>query len=108
MSGHFKRDLSVGTKLNLLVVVTTFLATLIVTVAGIRFDYDKSHEEVRHLLESHAKVLGTNNTASLVFDEPYSAVESLRALEVLDGMVLAIIFNDEGRVFARFGRNPEV
>ncbi|MGK0440363.1 MAG: signal transduction histidine kinase/CheY-like chemotaxis protein [Pseudohongiellaceae bacterium] len=99
-----KSGRSVALKLNMLIVVTTSLAILLVTLAGIHFDYQKSQEEVRHLLESHAKVVGSNNTAAIVFDEPFSSRDSLKSLELLSSMVMAVIYNGEDQPFADYQR----
>ena len=99
---RLKSGRSVAVKLNMLIVVTTSLAILLVTLAGIHFDYQQSQEEVRHLLESHAKVVGSNNTAAIVFDEPFSARESLKSLEMLSSMVMAVIYNGEDQPFADY------
>ncbi|WP_339670296.1 response regulator [Dasania marina] len=97
-----KSSRSVAAKLNLLIVVTTSLAILLVTVAGIHFDYQQSQEEVRRLLESHAKVVGSNNTAAIVFDEPFSAKESLKSLEMLSNVTMAVIYNGDDQLFADY------
>ncbi|MCR8923297.1 response regulator [Dasania sp. GY-MA-18] len=99
---QMKSGRSVAAKLNLLIVITTSLAILLVTIAGIHFDYQQSQEEVRHLLESHAKVVGSNNTAAIVFDEPFSARESLKSLEMLSSVTMAVIYNGDDQLFADY------
>jgi signal transduction histidine kinase/CheY-like chemotaxis protein len=95
-------SLSVATKLRLLLLLATGIAVLVVTGAGVFADYQRSRDEVVTLIQSHAKVIGNNNTAAIVFDEPFSAQASLESLEQVPGIVMAAIFNDDHSLFASF------
>lgn len=99
---HFNKGLTLATKLNSLIVVTTLLAVLLVIVTNIHSEYKLAQSHVRDLLESHAMVVGSNNTAALVFDEPYSAQESLKSLRMLPDLEMAVIYNRDGERFAEF------
>lgn len=102
------RNLSVATKLNLLIFVTTTLAIVVVTSSNMVTDYQNTRQEVLNLMESHARVIGSNNTAAIVFDEPFSARESLKSLEMVPGIILAAIYNDDQKLFASYKRNPDI
>ena len=96
---------TVAAKLNQLILITTGIAVLVVTTSGMVADYRASRLEVVSLLESHANVIGTNNAAALVFDEPFSSRESLKSLEVVVGIEMASIFTLNGNVFANYMSN---
>lgn len=101
MSLLAKRPTIAG-RLKRLTLVTTGIAVVVVTIAGILMDYAGYRKEVIALLESHARVVGNNNTAAIVFEEPLSARDSLRALEVVPEIIQAAIFDRSGEIFARY------
>lgn len=93
---------TVGYKLNLLIIVSVCIAIVIVTVFGGVSAYISERQGAVELLSSHARVIGTNNTAALAFEDQKSAGESLASLAVIDGMQLAVIYALDGRVFAHY------
>ncbi|MGK0499108.1 MAG: signal transduction histidine kinase/DNA-binding response OmpR family regulator [Oceanicoccus sp.] len=101
-------QLTVAAKLNQLIVLTTSIAVIVVTVTGIVTDYQKNSSEIASLLDSHAQVIGSNNTAAIVFDEPFSARESLKSLEVVAGIVIAAIYSDGGALFASYANDDSL
>lgn len=70
-------------------------------------DYQNTRQDVLNLMESHARVIGSNNTAAIVFDEPFSARESLKSLEMVPGITLAAIYSDDKKLFASYKRHPD-
>ncbi len=99
------KRLTIAARLNQLILLTTGFAVVIVTTAGIASDYLGYRKTVISLMDSHAKVIGSNNTAAIVFDEPFSAKESLRSLEVVSGIVQAAIYDDNKALFASYSAN---
>ncbi|MCP3669563.1 MAG: response regulator [Gammaproteobacteria bacterium] len=93
---------TVAAKLNLLIFLTTGLAVVVIIMAGMISDYQKTKQEVVDLLDSHARVIGSNNTAAIVFDEPFSARESLKSLEVVPGIEMAAIYSDNDQLFSSY------
>jgi methyl-accepting chemotaxis protein len=51
-----------------------------------------------------AGVIGGNSVASLLFDDQQAAAETLRSLTVATSVEAAIVYDAEGRVFARYVR----
>ncbi len=98
---------TVGYKLNLLIIVSVCIAIVIVTVFGGVSAYISERQGAVELLSSHARVIGTNNTAALAFEDQKSAGESLASLAVIDGMQLAVIYALDGHAFAHYreGKN---
>jgi len=98
----------VATKLRILVLVSTGIAVLVVTVSGIFADYQSTREEIISLMQSHAKVIGSNNTAAIVFDEPFSARESLKSLDKVQGAVMAAIYTEASGIFASYVKSTSI
>ena len=94
--------LTIASRLNQLILLATGLAVVVVTAVGMASDYHKFRQEVVSLMDTHAKVIGSNNTAAIVFDEPFSARESLKSLEVVSSIKLAAIYSEGGQPFARY------
>jgi len=101
----FWKDKTVALRLNLLVLVVTASAVLVVTLAGMALNYNSLNRNVESLLESHAQVIGSNNTAAIVFDEPISAGNSLQSLERVSGIQMAAIYTTNNKLFAHFSIN---
>ncbi len=93
---------TIAAKLNRLILLSTGIAIIVVTSAGMYTDFRDHRSVVTGLMESHSKVIGSNNTAAIVFDEPFSAHESLKSLDVVVGIQMAAIYADSGKLFASF------
>lgn len=98
----FGKGKTVAANLSQLVLVVTGIAVLVVTTAGMLLAYQNLHGNIESLLESHAQVIGSSNSPAIVFDEPISAQDSLRSLEVVSGMKVAAIYNIDRELFASF------
>ena len=98
---------TVGYKLNLLIIVTVCIAIVIVTVFGGVSAYINERQGAVELLSSHARVIGSNNTAALAFEDRKSARESLSSLAVIEGMKIAAIYTLNGEVFAYYSAGKE-
>jgi signal transduction histidine kinase/CheY-like chemotaxis protein len=98
----FRTKRSVGYKLNFLIVAAVAIAIVVVTVFGVVDAYFVSRKSALQLLSSHARVIGSNNTAALAFDDKSTAEESLSALSKVDGLLLTVIYNQNNDVFATY------
>ncbi len=83
---------------------TTGLALLLTSsalffTAAIQFQSQSESE-----LELLAGVIGANLEASLLFDDDQTAIETLRALKAANSIEAAVVYDDEGKVFARYVR----
>lgn len=95
---------SIGDKLNQLVVITsTTVIVLVVGVLAISSYFDVRSNTVDRLV-SHAKIIAKNSTASLVFDDKQYASEILQSLDVIPGVIGAVIYDIDRNVFADFNR----
>jgi methyl-accepting chemotaxis protein len=58
-------------------------------------------------LTALARVIGGNSEASLLFHDSQAAVDTLRALKARASIEAAVVYDDEGRIFAQYVR-PDV
>jgi len=98
---RFLRDLSITTKLNVLVTVAGGVALGLSTLAFVGNDYQMMRTSKVQQLTALADVLADNCTAALVFDDPSAATTMLASLEVKPTIEYACIFDAKGRVFAK-------
>ena len=96
------KDLSIKTKLNLLVWVACGVALLLSTGAFVLNDIHLIRASKVQQLSALAKVLGFNSTAALTFDDPTAAGELLSSLSLQPTVQFACLYNAQGKVFAVF------
>ena len=106
----FFKNLSINTKLNLLVIMASGVALLLSSVAFVSNDYQMIRDSKVRQLTALANVLGSNSTAALTFDDPSTAAELLSSLRVQPTIQFACLYNARGKVFAKYvrGASPEV
>ncbi|MBN1909863.1 MAG: response regulator [Pirellulales bacterium] len=97
----FFKNLSINTKLNLLVSVAGGVALLLSSIAFVGNDYQMIRESKIRQLTVLADVLAANSTAALNFDDPAAANELLNSLQVTPAVRFACLFDGHGRVFAK-------
>ncbi|MHB1036928.1 MAG: ATP-binding protein [Pirellulales bacterium] len=98
----FFRDISIKTKLSVLVAVAGGAATLLCSAAFVFNDvYMIRLSKVRQL-SALANVLGSNSAAALTFDDPGTARELLSSLSLQPTVQFACLYNAKGRVFATY------
>ena len=106
----FFKNLSINTKLNLLVIMASGVALLLSSVAFVSNDYQMIRASKVRQLTALANVLGSNSTAALTFDDPSTATELLSSLRVQPTVQFACLYDARGKVFARYvnGASPKV
>jgi len=102
------RKRSVGEKLNFLIIATVCIAIAVVTIIGSVNAFYSARDVAVQLLASHARVIGASNTAALAFRDNSAASESLATLSSLDGLMLAVIYDANGSVFASYSPHSAV
>ena len=98
------KNLSIKSKLNLLVLIPSGAALLLASVALVINDADLIRSSRVQQLSALAKVLGANSTAALTFDDPAAAREMLSSLSAQPTVQFACLYNAKGRVFATYAR----
>ena len=94
---RFARNLSLRHKLTLLVTLTSGLVLA-------AYDLRRAYQEMETDLVSLARVIGSNSTGALTFDDRRSAGEILAAVSARSHIVSARLYDAEGRPFATYHR----
>jgi len=101
------KDISIRSKISILVVAIC-LATLI--VSSLLFFVFDSRQYKKMILEKvtiTADVIGGNNTANIIFNNPQEAATVLRTLIADDGINVARIYDNDDNIFAEYIKEPE-
>ncbi len=101
------RDLSIQRKLTVLIMLTTVLALLLASAAFYTYDRMTFPDKMVRDLDALAATLEANTSDALVYHDPETADRILAGLEVQEHIVLAVIFDDDGKLFADFMRQKD-
>jgi PAS domain S-box-containing protein len=99
------RDFSIRHKLMLIIFLTTGGALLIVSLMLIIYEIMSFRNVMVTDLTCQAKIIGANSIAAISSDDERAANEILSALETAPNITKAIIYSEDGRVFARYKRS---
>jgi PAS domain S-box-containing protein len=99
------RDSSIKHKLMLIILLTTGGALLIVSFVLIMFEVMSFRNAMVTDITCQAKIMGINSMAAISFDGEKAAGEILSALEAAPNITKAIVYSEDGRVFARYTRS---
>jgi PAS domain S-box-containing protein len=98
------RDLSIRTKLTVLLLIVSTAAVLAATLAFYSLLSDQYRQSYRADLESLAGILAANCQASLAFSIPEDAEQLLLSLRSRPSVITAKISDAEGKLFATYGQ----
>ncbi|RJP94144.1 MAG: response regulator [Desulfobacteraceae bacterium] len=99
------RDFSITNKLRIIVMIISSIALLIACgILGV-FEVINFRHTQAHELTTLSTIIADRTTASLTFDDPDVARETLNALQAKRSIVSAYIFNNSKEVFARYNRD---
>ncbi len=101
---HALRDLSIGHKLNVVVLVTTALALTLAGLTIVVRDVRGARESMRVGLLRLAEIVGTNCTPTLHFRDPESAEQIMAALASETSIDHAVLLTPDDEVFAVYTR----
>ena len=99
------RHVQIRQKLVLIIMLATGLALLLAGVVLIVFEVLRFRGDMVSDLSTLADVIAQNSTAALSFDNPEDAEETLASLDARRSIVAAAIYDEEGRLFARYTRS---
>jgi signal transduction histidine kinase/ActR/RegA family two-component response regulator len=102
---RFLRDLPIRQKLMAVVLLTTTAALLVAGIGLVAADFFLFRGYLERDLSTLARIVGDNSTASLEFNEPQSAKETLAALRERPHIVMACIYQTDGTVLASYSRS---
>jgi PAS domain S-box-containing protein len=90
------------TRLRQLIVVTSGIALLLTSVVYFIFEYNTFRQTEKQHLVTLAKIIASNASAPLAFDDHNNATEILNALTVEEHIRKACIYDAGSRIFAKF------
>ncbi len=96
------RDLSIRTKLMLIMGMATSAALLLVTIAVVVNERITSRSETLHELRALADIVGWNSASALNFDDAVAADQTLSALSTRPGIRAVLLCDTEGNLFADY------
>jgi two-component system sensor histidine kinase/response regulator len=101
------RDLSIRRKLTLIMMLISVVALVLSCASFIVYDQIFSRRAMAQELKSVAKIIGSNSTAAITFNDPDSATEILAALSARPQITSAYVYNIEGKPFAQYIRQDQ-
>lgn len=99
---RYLANISIRRKLMLLIMATCGLVLLATTLVFVLKESSTLLNEQQTDLSSLADILATNTSASLTFDDPQSALETMRSLAVKTDILAAYILRENATVFTRY------
>jgi signal transduction histidine kinase/DNA-binding response OmpR family regulator len=103
--GKYLRDLHLGRKLQLIVMVTLGAALLPAFAAILSYDWLASQRSAQNDVETLAQILGDNSTAAVSFSDARVAAELLSALREKPSIVSAFLYLADGTALAAYHRD---
>ena len=104
MAKRFFTDLSIKQKLILITVLTTGVVVFFTEVVSIVKEIIDFRLYLVNNLSAQAKIIGMNSTAALMFNDQKASEEILSALETAPNIIMANIYSEDGKLFARYKR----
>ncbi len=96
------RNLPIQRKLSTIVLGTSVVVLLLTCAAFLAYEYFSFRQSASRQLSTLGEVVATNSTAVLAFDNASDAVEILDALKAERHIVAAALYDQRGRLFARY------
>lgn len=96
---------SVRLKLLALMLTTTLVALVVAAAALVVYDQRVYYKRWVDDLTTQADIVGRSAVPALAFDDPRAAREYLALLKTRPAIAAAAIYDDEGRLFASYGRD---
>ena len=96
------RDLSIRNKLRIITMVISGMALLLACGILGMFEIYHFRQSLVHELKVVSKIVADRSTASLVFNDPNVARQTLAALSANEAIRFACIYKKDGKIFARF------
>lgn len=99
---RWPRKLSLRRKITFVIMINTFAALCAAGIAFAEYGVYRFKQLRVEDLNALANILGTNSTAPLLFKDPNSARDILQALSAKPHIVSAVIYDQDGKVFATY------
>ena len=98
------RDTPIKGKLTAITMLTSGVALLLACVAFVTYELTAFRTNTVDELSTTAAIVGDNSGAALAFDDPASARQTLRSLNVHPHIVGAALYDRNGKLFASYDR----
>ena len=102
---HWFRDLPIRRKLVLMTLASSVIALVFAGVGVFAWDVVQYRREITRDLTAQARTIAENSTASITFEDPRSAGETLAVLEIHPNVEYACMFRADGSLFATYFRD---
>ncbi len=102
---HWFRDLPIRRKLALMTLASSVIALVFAAGGIFTWDVIQYRREIARDLTAQARTIGENSTASITFEDPRSAGETLAVLEIHPNVEYACMFRADGSLFATYFRD---
>jgi PAS domain S-box-containing protein len=102
---HILHNISIQRKQMLIIMVTSTAALLLACAVFVAYDVVSFRKALVKKASVLAKAIGNNCTATIEYDDPGTAEETLSALRAEPSVVAACIYTKKGAVFAAYSRS---
>jgi PAS domain S-box-containing protein len=97
-----KRNKSIQQKLMRALLLTSGVALLLVSASYLTYEFFTFRKNVIDQISTEGKIIASNSTASIAFQDEADAYEILSALKAEKNIVAACLFDKQDRVFAQY------
>ena len=98
------QNLSIKRKLMLITMLTSSVALVLLSASFLIYDFVSFRVFLTQDLSTQAEIIAYNTAAAMAFDTPADATDDLAALKAKNDIVAAVLYNSEGKVFAKYVR----
>ncbi len=96
------KDAPIQRKLMSVIMLTSMVVLLLMGSAYILLEFYSYREALKSNTATLASVIALNSSAALAFDSPKDATENLNALRAEKHIVAACLYDNSGKLFARY------
>lgn len=96
------RDWPIRRKMTAVVFLTSGLVVIVACAALFLFQLESFRRQVTEDLTALARIVAANSSAAVIFRDKDAATEILSALKATPHVVSAVIYRQDGRVFAYY------
>ena len=98
------QNLSIKRKLMLITMLTSGVALVLLSASFLIYDLVSFRVFLTQDLSTQAEIIAYNTAAAMAFDTPADATDDLAALKAKNDIVAAVLYNQQGKVFAKYVR----
>lgn len=102
------KNLPLKSKLIFILVTTSFSVLLMTWIGFMMQDHAHRKEDMLQHLSTVALIIADRSTAALTFNDDQAAEETLSSLRVNRSVIAAALYDEQGRLFVRYGVRPDL